>query len=89
MVGTLSGTQPGCLAQVAKANLDHAGLANKVEIIVGPAAESLAKLNPSVPFDFVFIDADKAGNLTYFKEAKRLTRKGAIIVSAPRMSRAM
>ena len=31
-------------------------------------------------FDLIFIDADKPGNLTYYLEAKRLTRPGAVIV---------
>jgi len=37
-------------------------------------------LKPEVLFDLVFIDADKQSNLEYFIEAKRLTRKGGIIV---------
>jgi len=37
-------------------------------------------LDPEPPFDFVFIDADKASTLLYFKEAKRLVRKGGVIV---------
>lgn len=53
-----------------------------MEILRGPAAENLKKLGPDTPpFDLVFIDADKPGNLAYFLEAKRLSRKGAVIVS--------
>ncbi|KAF4455525.1 caffeoyl-coa o-methyltransferase [Fusarium albosuccineum] len=61
-----------------------------VDIIVGPAAESLPKLNPSEPYDLVFIDADKTGYPGYLKQllaasqpgsAKRLLRPGALIVS--------
>ncbi|CAM1500698.1 Fc.00g098600.m01.CDS01 [Cosmosporella sp. VM-42] len=61
-----------------------------VEIIVGPAAETLPKLNPSEPYDIVFIDADKTGYPGYLKQllaasqpgaAKRLLRPGALIVS--------
>lgn len=37
-------------------------------------------MNPDPPFDLVFIDADKASNLQYFKEGKRLVRKGGVIV---------
>lgn len=48
--------------------------------MLGPAAETLKKLSSEAPFDFVFLDADKAGYPTYFQEAKRLTRKGSIIV---------
>ena len=49
--------------------------------MIGPAVESLAKLSPGEePFDLVFIDADKASNCIYFSEAKRLVRKGGVIV---------
>ncbi|EPT06002.1 hypothetical protein FOMPIDRAFT_1110334 [Fomitopsis schrenkii] len=67
-------------ATVARENIARAGLANKVTVIQGAAADSLKKLPSDKPFDFVFIDADKPGNLTYFLEAKRLTRKGAVII---------
>ncbi|CCL99130.1 uncharacterized protein FIBRA_01144 [Fibroporia radiculosa] len=67
-------------AEVARGNIAYAGLNNKVEIIVGPAAESIKKLQPEPPFDFIFIDADKSGNLTYFLEAKRLVKKGGVII---------
>jgi predicted O-methyltransferase YrrM len=69
-------------ADVARRNLDRAGLGRLVEVRVGPALESLPKLadeNPE-PFDFVFIDADKANNRHYVEWALRLTRPGALIV---------
>jgi len=37
-------------------------------------------LQPDPAFDFVFIDADKTGNVEYFKEAKRLIRPGGVIL---------
>ncbi|RDB17094.1 tRNA threonylcarbamoyladenosine dehydratase [Hypsizygus marmoreus] len=67
-------------AQVARDNLANAGLSTKVEVIVGKAVDSLAKLHPDPPFDLVFIDADKPSNLQYFTEAKRLVRKGGVII---------
>jgi len=67
-------------AKVAEHNIRNAGLANKVEIQLGPALESIKALEPTLPFDFVFIDADKPNNLAYFLEAKRLTRQGAVII---------
>ncbi|KAF9652344.1 O-methyltransferase family 3 protein [Thelephora ganbajun] len=71
---------PQCV-RVATENLATAGLVHKVEIILGPAAETLETLSPTpIPFDLVFIDADKEGNATYFKHAKRLVRKGGIII---------
>jgi predicted O-methyltransferase YrrM len=66
--------------QVAQENIDHAGLSSKVKIIVGLGHESMLKMHPDIPFDFIFIDADKPGNVNYFTEAKRLVRKGGVIV---------
>ncbi len=70
-------------AQVARANLEHAGLAELVEIRVGPASESLAHLvaEGGGPFDLVFIDADKEGYPDYLGWALRLTRPGSLIVA--------
>jgi len=65
-------------ADVARANIARAGLADKVEVIVGPAIESLPKL--AGPFDLVFIDADKASNADYFQWAVKLARQGTVIV---------
>ena len=65
-------------ASVARANLERAGVADKVELIVGPAIDSLATLEG--PFDFVFIDADKMSNVAYVREAIRLSRPGTAIL---------
>jgi predicted O-methyltransferase YrrM len=66
---------------VATENLTTAGLNHKVNIILGPAAKSLESLSPApTPFDLVFIDADKENNAAYFIHAKRLLRKGGVIV---------
>jgi len=67
-------------AKVAEANLANAGLSQESQVIVGPAIETIAQLEPNPPFDFVFIDADKQNNLAYFQHAKRLTRKGGVII---------
>ena len=65
-------------AQVARGNIAAAGLGDRVEVIVGPAAESLATLDG--PFDVIFIDADKPGNVAYLDHALRLSRPGTTIV---------
>jgi len=65
-------------AQVARANLDRAGLAGTVEIRIGPALSTLPSL--AGPFDLVFIDADKPGNPEYCQWAVRLTRPGGLII---------
>lgn len=67
-------------ARVAQENLNQAGVADTVEIILGPAQESLAAMQPDDPFDFVFIDADKQGNVHYVEEAIRLGRPGTTII---------
>ncbi|UIJ43929.1 O-methyltransferase [Sphingomonas cannabina] len=65
-------------ADVARANIATAGLADKVEVIVGPALDSLKGLIG--PFDFVFIDADKQNNAAYVRAAIDLSRPGTTIV---------
>jgi predicted O-methyltransferase YrrM len=65
-------------ADVARANLAHAGLADRTEVRVGRAIELLPAL-PG-PFDFVFIDADKPSNADYFAAALERARSGAVIV---------
>ncbi|WP_374524977.1 O-methyltransferase [Sphingopyxis sp.] len=67
-------------AAVARENLERAGVSGKVDIRVGPAADSLAAMSPDAPLDFVFIDADKQGNARYVAEAIRLGRSGTTIV---------
>ncbi len=70
-------------AEVARANIARAGLGGRVEVRVGPASESLARLSSegARPFDLVFIDADKEGYPDYLGWALRLTRPGSLIVA--------
>lgn len=67
-------------ADVAKANLKRAGLSDKVEVIVGPAIESLPKLTSRGPFDLIFIDADKPSTPAYFEWALKLSKSGSVII---------
>ncbi|EPQ57861.1 S-adenosyl-L-methionine-dependent methyltransferase [Gloeophyllum trabeum ATCC 11539] len=67
-------------ARVAGENIAYAGLSSKVKILVGPAADSLAKLDPARKFDLAFIDADKAGYPVYLEYCKTLVRKGGVII---------
>lgn len=69
-------------AEVAQANLERAGVADRVEICVGKALELLDELvsQNADPFDFIFIDADKANNPNYLNRALRLSRPGSLIV---------
>jgi predicted O-methyltransferase YrrM len=70
-------------AAVARANLESAGVADRVEIRLGPALETLPLLlsEGKAPFDFVFIDADKVGYADYLSWAHRLSRVGTLIVA--------
>jgi predicted O-methyltransferase YrrM len=70
-------------ADVARINIDRAGLGSLVEILTGPAAESLRSLidDGVEPFDFVFIDADKEGYAEYFSLTLKLSRPGTVIVA--------
>ncbi|MBI1259270.1 MAG: methyltransferase [Chloroflexi bacterium] len=69
-------------AEVARANVARAGLADKVDIRLGKAIESLPKVAAEGHvFDFVFIDADKPSNTEYFEWALKLTHKGSLIIT--------
>lgn len=65
-------------AEVARANIARAGFGDRVEVLVGPALETLPAVTG--PFDLVFIDADKENNVGYLKWAVRLTKPGSVIV---------
>ena len=69
-------------AAVAKENIARAGLSHLVEIRIGAAADSLAKLyaEDPTPFDLIFIDADKPNNPTYLEWALKFSRTGTLIV---------
>ena len=69
-------------AEVARANLQRAGLADRVEVRVGAALDLLPEIaiEGIGPFDLVFIDADKENNPAYFDWSLRLTRPGSLIV---------
>jgi predicted O-methyltransferase YrrM len=69
-------------AAVAAASIARAGLAELVELRVGPALESLHALREegADPFDLIFIDADKESTPAYFEQALELCRAGGLIV---------
>ncbi|OBF60014.1 methyltransferase [Mycobacterium sp. 852002-50816_SCH5313054-b] len=66
-------------AEVARSNLQRAGVGDRVEVIVGAALDTLPTLNDGL-FDLVFIDADKENNAAYLEWAVRLARPGSVIV---------
>jgi predicted O-methyltransferase YrrM len=63
---------------LSRANIAHAGLTDKVEVIHGKGLDVLPKLQG--PFDLIFIDADKPGNPEYFQWAMKLSRPGTTII---------
>lgn len=70
-------------AHVARENLTRAALGSLVEILVGPASDSLRHLVDSgvEPFDFIFIDANKEGYPEYLELSLLLSHEGTVIVA--------
>jgi predicted O-methyltransferase YrrM len=69
-------------ASVARENLSRAGVSERVDARVAPAAESLRALiaERAEAFDLVFIDADKPSGAAYFEAALQLSRVGTVVV---------
>lgn len=70
-------------AEVARRNVERAGLAGKVHIITGPAAQSLKQMqiDGEKLFDLIFIDADKDGYVEYLELCYPLVRQGGLILA--------
>ena len=70
-------------AEVARRNLQRAGVADRVEVRVGAANDSLRELIRlgTEPFDLIFIDADKAGYVEYLELALQLSRSGTVVLA--------
>jgi predicted O-methyltransferase YrrM len=66
-------------ADVARANLRRAGVADRVDVRVGRGADVLPTLEGEDAFDLVFIDADKESNTLYLDWAARLGRPGTVV----------
>lgn len=67
-------------AAIAQRNLEAAGVAGRVEILVGPAAESLEAMAAAPAYDFAFIDADKAGYPEYYELVLPRMRHGGLVL---------
>jgi len=69
-------------AEVARTNLERAGMLGRVDIRLGRAIDTLPRLESEGlgPFDFVFIDADKPSTPQYFEWAMKLTGPGSVII---------
>ena len=63
---------------LARRNIENSPYADVIEIMVGPALQSVESLDG--PFDMVFIDADKAGYIAYYEAViPKLTPNGVIV----------
>jgi len=70
-------------ADVARRNVDRAGVGERVEIRVGPAADTLREMieRGEALFDLIFIDADKTGYVEYLNLSMRLAHPGTVILA--------
>jgi len=70
-------------AEVARANFARTGVASMIDLRLGPALETLPKLDAEGrgPFDLIFIDANKSDMPEYFDWALKLSHAGSIIIA--------
>jgi caffeoyl-CoA O-methyltransferase len=66
--------------QIARRYFDEAGVADRIDLRLGPALDTLRGLSADEPFDFAFIDADKTEYPEYYEECLRLLRPGGLIM---------
>jgi caffeoyl-CoA O-methyltransferase len=66
--------------EIARRYFEQAGLEDRIDLRIAPAAETLAAMPSDDPFDFAFIDADKEGYPGYWEECVRLVRPGGLIL---------
>jgi caffeoyl-CoA O-methyltransferase len=67
-------------AEIAARNFERAGVADRIEIRIGPAAETLRAMPQREVFDFAFIDAEKGGYPEYYELVVARTRPGGLIM---------
>jgi predicted O-methyltransferase YrrM len=72
--------------EVARANLKHAGVVDRVDIRLGPGMKVLPQLAAEIQsgkrekFQFVFVDADKENNWNYVNMAIGMCEPGTCII---------
>jgi len=72
-------------AEVARKNITNAGFSSVIDVIIGPASDTLEKIlesrtKSSEAYDFIFIDANKEALPEYFEYVLKLSKKGTVIV---------
>ncbi len=65
---------------IARAAWREAGVADRIELRVGPGLDTLRALPPGEQFDFAFIDADKTGYARYYEEVLTRLRPGGLML---------
>jgi caffeoyl-CoA O-methyltransferase len=65
---------------IAERHFERAGVADRIDLRIGPAIETLRSLDASDPFDFAFIDADKSRYPDYYEQTLRLLRPGGLVM---------
>jgi caffeoyl-CoA O-methyltransferase len=65
---------------IARRYWERAGVADRIELRIAPALETLQGLQAGRDLDFAFIDADKTGYASYFEEIVARVRPGGLIV---------
>jgi caffeoyl-CoA O-methyltransferase len=84
--GLLPGGRLLCLdvseewTDIGRRHWELAGLADRIELRLGPAAEALRALPSDPPIDLAFIDADKGGYRTYYDEIVERLRPGGVVL---------
>lgn len=66
-------------AEIARRNVDRAGVGDRVEIRVGPAIETIRALPDEPAFDFAYVDADKTGYPDYYEALLTRMYPGGLI----------
>jgi caffeoyl-CoA O-methyltransferase len=66
--------------QIARSYFREAGLAERIELRLGPALETLASLAHGESFDFAFVDADKSSYPAYYEAILERLRPGGVLM---------
>ena len=65
---------------IARDHWARAGVADRIDLRIAPAVETIAALDPATRFDLAFIDADKPAYATYVEALYPLLRTGALVL---------
>jgi caffeoyl-CoA O-methyltransferase len=65
---------------IARQHWDKAGVADRIDLRIGPALETLAALPPDETFDLAFVDADKSSYVAYYDALLPRIRPGGLLL---------